>query len=621
MWTAFLLVLTALIFPLTAQEPLQEGPEKPGRGFDPGKTSGSNEEPPRISLSARVVPSSVSPGENGTIEITYSIPDGTYLAKQEQFFFFTVDTAGRLETGPLLYPPGKEKDGLIIYTDTVTIKRDFFLSADAPIGETKLSITAGYQFCDENGVCFIPEQEELHAALAVSETPAGTGTAAGESARTSAAGLGLAAVLRYLLMALVGGILLNIMPCVLPLLSVKALNLVNQSNQDRRKILINSFAYTGGILASFLIIAGIVVALKLSGELIGWGFQFQNPGFVIVLISVIFVFALSMFDVFIITAPGMNIAAKASSRSGYLGSFFTGIFAVLVATPCTAPFLGAALGFAFTQPPGIIFLILIVVGIGLAFPFILLGIWPAFIQKLPKPGNWMNVFKEIMGFLLIATVLYMLNTLYHQIGGANLLRVIIFLGVLSFASRLYGRFGKPGSTKLSQWISLAAAAAIVVVFAFFILDFSYAPGAAQQGGVASAENPADGTSGNQLAESSDLETEGMWQHFSPDVVEKLRGENVPVFISFTAEWCTTCKVNEATVLSTGTIKNAFEKYGIVPLKGDYTSRNEEIGRWIERFGKAGVPVNALFVPGRDEAIVFPEILTKKMLLDTFEEYL
>ncbi len=608
-WTALLIVLTVLIFPLTAQEPQPEGFEKPAQGFEPAQTSETNQETPRISLSARIVPSIVVPGDSGTIEITYSIPEGAYLAKQEQFFFFTVDTEDWLDTGPIFYPAGTEKDGLTIYKEKVTLGRDFSVAADAPLGEKKLSITAGYQFCDENGVCFIPRQEELAVRLDVADTSA------------AGLGIGLATVLQYLLMALAGGILLNIMPCVLPLLSVKALNLVNQSNQDRRKILINSLVYTGGILASFLIIAGLVVALKLSGELVGWGFQFQNPGFVMVLISVIFVFALSMFDVFIITAPGMNIAAKASSRSGYLGSFLTGIFAVLVATPCTAPFLGAALGFAFTQPPLIIFLILIFVGIGLAFPFILLGIWPAFIQKLPKPGNWMNIFKEIMGFLLLGTVIYMLNTLYHQIGGANLVRVLIFLGILSFASWIYGRFGKPGSTKLSQWISLAAAVAIVVFSASLILDFSNTSGVSGKGTAGSAGNPAGGTSGNQLSEVTDIDRDGMWRKFSPDVVERLRDENVPVFISFTAQWCTTCKVNEATVLSTDDIQKAFESYGIVPLKGDYTSRDEVIGRWIERFGKAGVPVNALFVPGREEAIVFPEILTKKMLIEAFEERL
>lgn len=602
-WTALLIVLTVLIFPLTAQEPQPEGFEKPAQ------TSETNQETPRISLSAHIVPSIVAPGDSGTIEITYAIPEGAYLAKQEQFFFFTVDTEDWLDTGPVFYPAGTEKDGLTIYKKKVTLERDFSVAADAPLGEKKLTITAGYQFCDENGVCFIPQQEELAVKIDVADTSA------------AGLGIGLATVLQYLLMALAGGILLNIMPCVLPLLSVKALNLVNQSNQDRKKILINSLVYTGGILASFLIIAGLVVALKLSGELVGWGFQFQNPGFVMVLISVIFVFALSMFDVFIITAPGMNIAAKASSRSGYLGSFLTGIFAVLVATPCTAPFLGAALGFAFTQPPLIIFLILIFVGIGLAFPFILLGIWPAFIQKLPKPGNWMNIFKEIMGFLLLGTVIYMLNTLYHQIGGANLVRVLIFLGILSFASWIYGRFGKPGSTKLSQWISLAAAVAIVVVSASLILDFSNTSGASGKGTAASAGNPAGGTSGNQLAEVTDIDRDGMWQEFSPEVVERLRNENVPIFISFTAQWCTTCKVNEAIVLSTDDIQKAFENYGIVPLKGDYTSRDEVIGRWIERFGKAGVPVNALFVPGREEAIVFPEILTKKMLIEAFEERL
>jgi thiol:disulfide interchange protein DsbD len=357
--------------------------------------------------------------------------------------------------------------------------------------------------------------------------------------------------------------------------------------------------YTGGILASFLVLAVVVIVLKISGELVGWGFQFQNPYFVIVLISIIFVFALALFDVFIITAPGMNIAAKASRQSGYLGSFLTGIFAVLVATPCTAPFLGAALGFAFTQPPSMILAILLIVGLGLALPFILLGIRPKIIQKIPKPGEWMNIFKEAMGFLLVGTAIYLMNTLYHQIGGSNLFRVIIFMGILAFASWIYGRFGKPGTAKVKQWISLAAAVLVVALGALFILQF---------------EQPGKG----ETVVTEQHTQDGNWQEFSPGLIETLRQQGKPVFIDFHAQWCTTCKVNKATVLSSEEVQQVFEEYGVVPVSADYTTRDETIANWIRKYDKAGVPVYVLYVPGRQEPILFPELLTQKAVIDAVQ---
>jgi len=198
------------------------------------------------------------------------------------------------------------------------------------------------------------------------------------------------------------------MPCVLPLLSVKALNLIEQSSHDKSAIFKSSLLYGLGILVSFLALAFTVIVLKSSGELFGWGFQFQNPLFVLILLTIIFIFSLSLFDVFTINPPRKASDKAGSLRAGksYGGSFLTGIFAVLVATPCTAPFMGAALGFAFSQTPLIIIVIFTSLSVGFALPFVLLGLFPALIKKIPKPGLWMNTFKEFMGFLLLGTVVY-----------------------------------------------------------------------------------------------------------------------------------------------------------------------------------------------------------------------
>lgn len=562
---------------------------------------------PDIEIAASQV--RIQKGQSATLSVTYSIPEGIYLAKQEQFFHFEADLPDGMTAGPVLYPEGEEKNGLITYRESATLSRDIAASEEMEPGSYTLNISASYQFCDENGMCYLPQSKSLATTLTVlsSESPAAVA-----GAEENGIGTSPLTILQYLVLAFLGGVILNVMPCVLPLLSVRALSLVNQSGQDKKKIFFNSLLYAGGILVSFLVIAGIVIGLKLSGELVGWGFQFQNPGFVLVLSSIIFVFALAMFNVFVITAPGLTAVTKASGKSGYTGSFLTGVFAVFVATPCTAPFLGAALGFAFTQPPLIILIILLFVGLGLSLPFLLLGIWPGIIQRIPKPGNWMNVFKEIMGFLLLGTVIYLLNTLYHQIGGQNLIRVIIFLAILSFSAWLYGRFAKPGSTKTSQWITSGIIVIIVVLSSLFVIRFD--PSSTDK--TAAAANTATSSIG-QSAEA----VKGGRVPFSPAVIEELRENNTPFFLTFHAQWCTTCKVNEAAVLSTKDIRNAFERYGVAVVSGDFTTKDETIARWIRKFGKAGVPVNVLYVPDKEEPIVFPEILTKKIILDALQNHL
>ncbi len=555
-------------------------------------------EEPKIEVT--VEPAALQPGEEGTITASYTIPGNMYMALQEQFFFVDAPDTEWLLFGPVDYPEGEEKNGLTIYKKTVTITRPFTLAADAPPGNHSVKVQTGYQFCDESGTCFMPRRKEHSVEFEVLDPEKQEAAGAGRSA-------GLSKILQFILFAFIGGVILNIMPCVLPLLSVRALSLVNQNRQDRKKILAGSAAYTGGILASFLILATIVTILKVSGELVGWGFQFQNTGFVIVLISVIFVFALSMFDVFVITAPGMNAAAKASGRGGYLGSFLTGVFAVLVATPCTAPFLGAALGFAFSQPPIIIYLIFIFVGLGLALPFILLGIWPKLIQKIPKPGNWMNIFKEVMGFLLIGTVLYLLTTLFRQLSGPHFIRMLIFLGILAFASWVYGRFAHPGSPKLRSWIVFLLTAAIITLSAVFVVKTG---------------PPEEGPAGAAVTKPEEIEYISRdWEVFSPEAVESYRKRNRPVFISFHAAWCTNCKVNQAAVLSKEDILQAFRDYNVALLHGDYTNRDETIARWIQKFGKAGVPVYAFYIPGRETPLIFPELLSKNMIFSALEDNL
>ncbi|HCX72293.1 MAG TPA: protein-disulfide reductase, partial [Candidatus Cloacimonas sp.] len=303
--------------------------------------------------------------EDGKILVTYSIPEGYHQTLQEDYFYIDVEPYPGLQFSDTIYPEGHlDADGNTEYKGNTTLVKKFTVTGGFEPGQ--ITIYAGYQFCEDSGACLFPEEKEINLAIDETALPAAEPKPATSFPKT----------LQYLLMAFLGGIILNVMPCVLPVLSIKAMSLVKQSQQDRKHIFQGSMAYTLGILFSFIVLAAIIIILKTTGESVGWGFQFQSPGFVMALLIVIFVFALSLFDVFIIRAPGMQVATKASSKGGLTGSFLSGIFAVLLATPCTAPLLGAALGFAFSQPPLMILAIFLLIGLGLAFPFIIIGIWP-----------------------------------------------------------------------------------------------------------------------------------------------------------------------------------------------------------------------------------------------------
>ncbi len=408
-----------------------------------------------------------------------------------------------------------------------------------------------------------------------------------------------------LLFAFLGGILLNVMPCVLPVLSLKAMSIVQQAGEDRRTILRHALAYGAGVIVSFVALAVLVIALKASGELVGWGFQFQNPWFSAVLAAVVFAFALSMFGVYEIQAPGASMAYQASAREGLTGSFFNGAFATVLATPCTAPFLGPAMGFAFAQPAGLILVFFLVVGTGLALPFVLIGFFPGLIQKLPRGGAWMDHFKHVMGFLLMGTVVWLLSVLSHQVSTSALIGVLAFLTVVAFACWLYGRFGGLQATTTRQWTVLVTALVVVVAggLAFVKLEPRRASIAAPSAG-----------------ESND-DDHIAWEAFSPERIAEHQSACRTVFLDFTAAWCVTCKANEAAVIETDEVRRAIREMGIAPVRADYTNKDKTIAQWLRRFGRVGVPAYIVIPGGAPlaQAIILPELLSQSDVLDAFRK--
>jgi thiol:disulfide interchange protein len=421
----------------------------------------------------------------------------------------------------------------------------------------------------------------------------------GEQMAPAKDGSSLREFARFLLFGFIGGFILNLMPCVLPVISLKIFGFVQQAGQSRARIFRSGLAFVAGIFVWFVGLALVLVVLKSAGREITWAFQFTNPYFVLVMSAVVLVFALNLFGVFEISLPQWlnRGAAAGASAHGDLGSFFQGVFATILATPCTAPFLGTALGFAFTQSATTILLIFTAIAAGMSAPYLLLSAQPAWLRLLPKPGAWMIRVKQLMGFLLIATLLFLLSVLGAQRGVSALVWTSAFLLVLSVACWIKGAFVTPAAAVRTRLTAVALM--IVLVFAgaiYFIGDkFQHAP------------NPGSTT----------LLGDG-WEKFSPERLTAETQQGHPVFIDFTAEWCITCKFNEATVLETDAVRGAFSQHQIVKLKADWTNGDPAITKFLKQFGRPGVPLYVLYPGGSAQPYVFPELLTKNIVLEKLE---
>lgn len=409
-------------------------------------------------------------------------------------------------------------------------------------------------------------------------------------------------------LAFIGGAILNIMPCVLPVLTIKLFSLVEQqdiSSSERRNA---GLAYTGGIVVSFLLLAlAVILAKSMFGMSVGWGFQFQYPGYVAALAIVVFVFGLSLFGVFEVPTFGANKASEASNKEGLLGYFMTGVFTTLLATPCSAPFLGTGMGFAFGLPSWGIALFFSVAALGLASPFLFIAFVPALMRFLPRPGAWMETFKHVMGFTLMATTVWLLDVLGAQIGMEGLVRFTGFLVAVGVGAWIFGRWGGPTESTGRQAGSFVVGAVLAGAFGWSFVDLSF------------AEEEDCGPEGAVAVADLDYAEGIPWQPFTEERVASLSGEST-VFIDFTADWCLTCKVNEQTVLDTETVKSTLVAEGVVPLKADWTRRDETITKWLQRFGKAGVPFYLVVPadPSRDP-IPLPEVITPETVADALRK--
>src|SRR5262245_316104 len=407
-------------------------------------------------------------------------------------------------------------------------------------------------------------------------------------------------IFTFLLFGFLGGFILNLMPCVLPVISLKIFGFVQQAGESRRKIFRSGIAFTIGIFAWFIALAVLLIALKAAGRDVTWGgFQFTNPYFVLVLSVIVLVFALNLFGVFEISLPQSVTRGllSTSERKDLLGSFSQGVFATVLATPCTAPFLGTALGFAFTQSATIILAMFVAVAAGMSAPYLLLSAQPAWLRFLPRPGPWMVHVKQFMGFLLLATLLFLLYVLGAQRGLEGAIWASCFLLVISVACWMKGAFIVPTATVVKRIVVIVLMLLLMLGGGIYFIGDKF-----QSAKIASA----------------DSQLHGDWQPFTPERLQSELEQGRTVFVDFTAAWCLTCKFNEASVLEAHDVREAFQRHGIVKMKADWTNGDPVITKLLQQFGRPGVPLYVLYPAKNEEPIVFPEVLTKGMVLEKLE---
>jgi len=448
---------------------------------------------------------------------------------------------------------------------------------------------------DQSWQAALPLDSQDAGASRPAETSVGEGATASAGLEQSLLDLGLGG---WLILAFVGGLVLNVMPCVLPVLSLKVFSLLNHSGQSRSHALAHGIAYTLGVVASFVLLAAVLFSLRALGESVGWGFQLQNPGFVVVLGLIFFLFGLNLMGVFEIGSGLVGADAKVAGRKDLFGSFGVGVLAAVVGAPCVGPFVGGVSGLALQANTFTGLLIFAMLGFGMAAPFLFLAIFPKLVAYLPKPGPWMETFKQSMGFLLMAALVFLVYLLGQLAGLDAITTMLVVLLVAAIAAWIYGRWGAPVKSAKTQGVARLVAVLLLLlslIWGLLAVDAAY-----------------DASAGEATSEVA----EG-WARWSPEAVERAITADKPVFVDFTATWCLICQVNKKTALHTEATRELFEDYGVVSLVADWTRRDPAITDELEKFGRSGVPLYLLYSP-EGEVTVLPQNLTNGMIREAVE---
>ena len=518
------------------------------------------------------------------IRLNWQIADDYYLYKHS--FKFQLLQNGKPTPLKITLSPGlKKHDEYFGDVEVYYQYLDVDLSGIPDQGELSLQITS--QGCADAGLCYPPRQQffsidsQNSIITEVSAINSTTLSSNNIPATSNAASkiTGDTTLVYAIAFALLGGAILNLMPCVFPVLSLKVLGFANDKSHLQA---LHGLSYTLGVVISFIAVAGLMISLKAAGEAVGWGFQLQTPWFVAALVYLFFMMGLSLSGYIELGNKWMGFGGKLTHGAGYTNSFFTGILATVVASPCTAPFMGSALGYAVNQNAMTALLVFAALGLGMALPVLILSYSPKLLSKLPKPGPWMDQLKQLLAFPLFGAALWLCWVVGKQTGVDGMLAVLIGCLLLTLALWLWHE------RLLRRLLSAATAALAVSLLSSSLL--SNTPTQSQQN----------------------------WQNYTPQTLSQLRSQGQPVFVNLTADWCITCLTNEKMTLNTTKVRQAFEEYGIHYLKGDWTNYDAEITALLERHQRTGVPLYLLYPPNAD-AVILPQLLTTNDVLKALKK--
>ncbi len=529
--------------------------------------------------------------EAQTLRLTWAIAPQYYLYQERFKFHATSDFAlsPSYSEGTLKFDEFAGKN-MTVFHNQATI--DFTLPAKTPAFD--LAVTA--QGCAEAGLCYPPYTQTLHidpssgstAILANATITTNVKTSSSVKITPGAKDVSSAPteeiwLWQAILFAIFGGMILNLMPCVFPVLSIKVMSLVRA---DSKRLRLHGWAYTLGIALCFVGFASILLLARRGGEAIGWGFQLQSPGLITALAYLFFVMGLSMSGLIQFGARWMGAGQSLTQKSGLNGSFFTGVLAALVASPCTAPFMGAALGFALTQPAIACLSVFAALGFGMALPLLLLCYSPSLAERLPKPGVWMETLKEFLAFPLYLSAIWLLWVVGHQAGVDLIAAVCAGAVAIAFACWLLGREATSWRLRFNQLIVMSSLA-VAIYLPWQMLQKSHST--------------------------------SRWQTYSPELVNELQQQGRPIFIDLTADWCLTCLANERLTLKKAEVEAAFDEYKVATLKGDLTNPDPKISKLLEEYGRSGVPLYLWFPAKRaGKADILPQLLTPSVVIDAIK---
>ena len=510
-------------------------------------------------------------------------PSQGYYLYRDKTSFQLLDGNG-VSLGAPRWPAGKahrdEHFGdVVVYFDVAEIPLPLIRSNEAA---QTLTLQANFQGCQTDGICYRPMTRQLTV-----ELPAGAGASASQAAvknSVSDSDHAPPGLLLSLLLALVGGLILNLMPCVLPVLSFKALGLA-QASRSHAHARAHALWYTAGVLASFAVIGALVLALRSAGQALGWGFQLQQPEVVAGLTLLMFAIGLSLSGVFQFGATMAGVGQSLTEKSGAAGDFFTGVLAVIVASPCTAPFMAGALGYAFTAPVLPAMLVFLALGLGLALPFLLIGFVPALASRLPRPGAWMETLKHWLAFPMYLTAVWLLWVFGKQrgmdaVGALLIAAVLLALGLWWLEKQ---RYSERAGQKVLAWILIAVAVATSIA-------------AVRLPAQAAAQQVEKGTVA-----------------YSAKALTEARAAGRAIFVDMTADWCITCKVNEKAVLHTDAFRELLERTDTVYMVGDWTDQDAEISAFLDQFHAPGVPLYVVYPEGGGPGRKLPQILSQSLM--------